>query len=137
MEESNKVQRPAAALKFDMLKFIKNFNRYSPKNRISRLNVIADSITEDTILKPSPIWDPHYPIIIRVGGIIIIIFGPTPKPKNGPCFTDILKEAINHKDSKFNRFSNSGVQHLVVTSPNTKFEIVAAPLQSETITIKK
>lgn len=136
MEESNKVQRPAAALKFDMLKFIKNFNHYSPKNRIDGLNVIADSVTEETILKPSPIWDPHYPIIIRVGGIIIIIFGPTPKPKNGPCFTDILKEAINDKDTKFNRFSNSGVQHLIMDSPKNRVEIIANPVILKNVSSK-
>lgn len=106
--------------------FIKNFNRYSEKNRTSYLKLLAGMASEDKILKPNPDWTPHYPIIIEVGGaIIIIVTGPTPRPKYTPCEI-VLKEAID-KATNFERISTGGIQHLVITAPETKVEIVAMP----------
>lgn len=106
--------------------FIKNFNRYSVRNRTAYLNALAGTASEDKILKPNPDWTPHYPIIVEVGGaIIIIVTGPAPRPKYTPCEI-VLKEAID-KATNFERISTGGIQHLVITAPETKVEIVAMP----------
>ena len=123
--------------KIDWQKTIKNFNRYKPENRIGKLEIVAGGISDNTIMKPNPDWTPHYPIIIRVGGIIIIIVrGPAPKPKYGPCFMEMFKEAIYDKDAKFNRFSGKGIQHLVVTTPKTQIEILATPTLLKNVSSK-
>ena len=107
-------------------RFIQNFNRYSAKNRTAFLNALASKATEDKILKPNPDWVPHYPIVVEVGGVIIIIVsGPKPRPKYTPCVI-VLKEAFE-KATKFERYLKGGVQHLIVMSPDTKVEILAMP----------
>lgn len=128
MKQTTIVKLPVEIAGLDPQKFIQNFNRYKPENRIGKLEIIAGSISDDTLLKPNSDWVPHYPIIIRVGGlIIIIVHGPAPKPKYGPCFMDMFNEAIHDKKAKFNRFSQNGIQHLVVTTLKTRMEIVAVP----------
>lgn len=143
MEKQLKNQKGVAKLgkklefdKIDWQKTIKSFNSYKPENRIAILETIPAAGLDDNVLKPNPDWVPHYPIIIRIGGIIIIIYGPTPIPKYGPCFTDMFDEVLHGKDTIFSRFSNKGVQHLVMDSPKNKIEIIADPVILKNVSSK-
>lgn len=124
MAKNQKVQRPAAAIKFDTLKFIKYFNHYKKTNQIARLDALIQQVKDENI-KPAPDWVDPIPNNHRFPGL-------------GPYIREELLEAIRDKKATFKRVTaKGGAQRLIVTSPKTKFEIVATPLQSETIKINK
>ena len=117
--------------------FIQNFSRYTPENQIKGLSSIAGKVTESAVFKPNPDAAPKYPIIIVVGGIVIIVVsGPAPKPKYTPCFTELFDKVIRDKATKFDRFSKGAVQHLVISSGMAQFEIVATQPTSRRVTLK-
>ena len=123
----------------DYGKFIQNFNRYKKENRLQVLTELSGSIKDTEVLKPigPEVGNPPYIIIVTHGGVIIIIyFGPKPRPLPGigPKACDIVKGIID-KGSKFERFSKGGMQHLVVTSSVGRMEI-QAPLSNSKITLK-
>lgn len=141
LERQKAEARLGKKLKFDKInwqKTIQRFNSYKPGNRVAILSTITEGLDKEHIYKPvGPETDPetdHIIIIVRGGVIIIIILhlGRKPRPVPGPDpvimgVKDVLDKAINGKDTVFNRFSNSGVQHLIMDSPNSTIEIIANP----------
>ena len=114
---------------------IKNFNRLSKDNKVGVLNSIGKEIAAgkfETVGKVDPDYVAPGPHIIVLGNgriIIIIIFGPKPRPIPGigPYVQETFETAINAKDVKFDRFANNGVQHMMVTTSKAKIEIMALP----------
>ncbi len=114
---------------------IKNFNRFSKENKLGVLDSIGKEVATGKFQAVGKV-DPDYvapgPHIIVLGNgriIVIIVFGPKPKPFPGigPYVRETLETAIKAKDVKFDRFANNGVQHMMVTTSKAKIEIMAMP----------
>ena len=150
LERKREVAKPGKKLEFgkmDWPKIIKSFNGYKPENRVAILSTITEGLGKEHIYKPvGPETDPesdHIIIIVRGGVIIIIIFhfGRNPRPVPGPDpvimeVKDVLNNTIHGKDTVFNRFSNNGVQHLIMDSPKNRIEIIANPVILKNVSSK-
>ena len=117
---------------------IKNFNRYSKDNKLAALNIVGNALAGkfgNVALPIGPEYDDFpvwlWPYITPTGRgrvLVVIIHGKKKKIDGiGPRAQAVVADAVNAKDVKFDRFASNGIQHLVVTAPDTKFEIMVFP----------
>lgn len=116
--------------KINWAKTLKNFNRLKKENKFNYLNTIPAAIKNENILsvsKVDPDWPGWRPIIIIDHIVIVVVRGPKPIPGIGPYVRQTFNDVLNAKDVKFNRFSQDGIQHMIVTSGKGQLEIMSVP----------